>query len=50
MPIGEIVISNPVIPLHVKAVRGIEAGRGVIGSLKVVFLGVSQNDTRLEAV
>ena len=37
MPIGGNVISIPVIPLSVKAVRGIQAERDVIGSLKVVF-------------
>ena len=37
VPIGEIVIFSSVIPLPVKAVRGVQAVRGVIRSLKVVF-------------
>ena len=50
MPIGETVISSPVIPLSVKAVRGIQAERDVIGLLKVVFYRMSQNATSSEAV
>ena len=50
MPIGEIVISSPVIPLPVKAVHGIQAVRDVMQSLKVVFRRVLQNATRFGAV
>ncbi len=50
VPIGEIVISIPVITLSVKPACGIRAVRGMIGLLKVVFRRVFQNETRLGAI
>ena len=50
MPIGENVLSIPVITSSVKAVRGIRTDCGVIGSLKVVFRRMLQNATNLGAV
>ena len=53
MPIGENVISIGVMTVmtsSVKAVRGIRAGCGVMGSFTVVFRRMLQNATSLGAV
>ncbi|MCY3740688.1 MAG: hypothetical protein OXH00_06700 [Candidatus Poribacteria bacterium] len=50
MPIGENVLIGSGITLSVKAARGIQAVRDVIGVLKVIFRRVSQNATSLEAI
>ena len=50
MPIGENVLSIPVITSSVKAVRGMRAVCGVMGPFKVVFRRVLQNTTRLGVV